>query len=40
MPDFRFLGHEPAADLRWQAEKALVRTPLPPALRPYLGLTA
>jgi ATP-dependent helicase Lhr and Lhr-like helicase len=36
----RFLGHEPAADLRWQAEKALVRTPLPPALRPYLGLTA
>jgi ATP-dependent helicase Lhr and Lhr-like helicase len=36
----RFLAAEPAADLRWQAEKALVRTPLPPALRPYLGLTA
>jgi ATP-dependent Lhr-like helicase len=29
---------EPAA--RWQAEQALIRTPLPPALRPYLGLTA
>jgi len=25
---------------RWQAEQALIRTPLPPALRPYLGLTA
>ncbi|HUO87156.1 MAG TPA: DEAD/DEAH box helicase [Thermoanaerobaculia bacterium] len=36
----RFLTGEPAAELRWQAEQALVRLPLPPALRPYLGLTA
>ena len=25
---------------RWQAEQALLRTPVPPALRPYLGARA
>jgi ATP-dependent Lhr-like helicase len=36
----RFLAHDLPAEERWQAEQALVRVPLPPALRPYLGLTA
>ncbi len=34
----RFLdGRELAAEERWQAEKALLRSPLPPALRAYLA---